>query len=156
MSEEQKVNTAKTKLPTKTKIAVWWIFILGAVVVIVPLVSLSSFSDYTERDMIFFPLLLTTLCVSFLYSLSGIFLMVRKTWAWNVALVVITIELLSLFIYLHVEIDLDTFGGPILFVANILLLIPFILILLDRKNYFEMVRQRELAKKDKKKARSVE
>ena len=134
------------KLPIKTKIAMWWIFVLGVAVFIVPLFSLSSFSDQAERDMTFLPLLLITLGIAFLYSLSGIFLMIRKIWAWNVAIAVLTIELLSLFIYTHVQINLDTFGSPILFIANILLLIPFILIILDRKNYFEMVRQRELEK----------
>ena len=142
------MNTPKAKLPTKTKIAAWWIFASGVAVFIVPLFSLSSFSDQAERDMTFLPLLLITLCIAFLYSLPGIFLMVRKSWAWNVAIAILTIEVFSLFIYLHVEINLDMFGGPILFIANILLLIPFILILLDRKNYFEMVRQRELEKKD--------
>ena len=147
-SAEPKVNTPKANLPTKTKIAVWWVFILGVAVFIVPLISLSSFSDQSERDMTFLPLLLITLCIAFLYSLSGILLIIRKKWAWNIAIAVLTVELFSLFIYLHVEINLDTFGGPILFIANILLLIPFILIILDGKNYFEMVRQRELEKKE--------
>ena len=146
MGEEQKVKVSKAKLPMKTKIAVWWTFVLGIVVVIVPLLSFRLFSDYGERDMMFLPLLLITLCVAFLFSLSGIFLMIRKLWAWNTAVVVLTIELFSLFIYLHVEINLDTFGGPVLFIANILLLVPFILVVLDRKNYFAMLRQRELAK----------
>jgi hypothetical protein len=147
MNEEQKVKTSTAKLPIKTKIAVWWTFILGIVVVIVPLLSFRLFSDYGERDMMFLPLLGITLCIAFLFSLSGIFLMIRKLWAWNTAVAVLITELCLLFIYLHVEINLDTFGGPILFIANILLLVPFILVIFDRKNYFAMVRQRELDKK---------
>ena len=146
MDEEQKVKTSTSQLPIKTKIAIWWIFILGAIVIIVPLISLSSFSDYAERDMTFLPLLGITLCAVFLYTLSGIFLMIRKIWAWSIAVAVLITELCLLFIYLHVEINLDIFGGPVLFVANILLLVPFILVILDRKNYFAMARQRELAK----------
>ncbi|MFA5374938.1 MAG: hypothetical protein WC455_04185 [Dehalococcoidia bacterium] len=133
----------KSKLPIKTKIAIWWIFVLGVLVFIIPLFALG----YTNEEMILTPLLLLqNLCIAFLYSLSGIFLIIRKTWAWNVAIAILTIEVFSLFIYLHVEINLDMFGGPILFAANILLLIPLILIILDRKNYLEMVRQQELEK----------
>jgi hypothetical protein len=146
MNEEQKVKIYTAKLPIKTKVAVCWTFVLGIVVVIVPLLSFRLFSDYGERDMMFLPLLGITLCIAFLFSLSGIFLMIRKLWAWNTAVVVLITELCLLFIYLHVEINLDTFGGPILFIANILLLVPFILVIFDRKNYFAMVRQRELAK----------
>jgi Trk-type K+ transport system membrane component len=47
MSEEQKVKVSKDKLPTKTKIAVWWIFIFGIIMIIILISAIPAFTDWS-------------------------------------------------------------------------------------------------------------
>jgi hypothetical protein len=85
---------------------------------------------------------------------SGICLSKKRETTWNVAIVCLSItticSLAGCYFYL------SSFNGYLVniiaIVTSVFLLgepiVPLILIILDRKNYFEMARQRELEKKD--------
>ena len=144
MSEEQKLD--KTKLPTKTLIAALWLAVMGVILTSWHLVLLLMSFGYSfaigtadeRRDY----LLLVLLFGSILYTLSGFFLPIRIKWAWIVAVAILCIVLIC-----SLGIDIYIFcKGPFwitigLLLGSLIYLTPIILLILDRKNYFEMLRQ---------------
>jgi hypothetical protein len=140
----------KTNLPIKTRIAVWWIFFVGVVGTIATLIApqiLPHSSDEMEWGMLSALLALVSIAVGFLYIIPSILLRRKKRARWKAAVAILFIGSLS-------------FTGLIIFYAAcpeyypwyvftpavIIYAVPLILVILDRKNYFEMVRQRELEK----------
>jgi hypothetical protein len=142
----------KITLPTKTKIAAWWM------IVVLPLVLIGSFYYGTEGGSTpaagpFLGLIfIFTIVSSFIFSLAGIFVLLRKKWAWGGSFLFLLIYLILWLIAL-----VDEFGGlswcleqgysmfyrscrdfTVIFAMNVFLLIPFILFLLDRKNYWKI------------------
>ena len=155
MNEEQKVNTTRAKLPTKTKVAVWWIRIIAALVVIGGLifsvVSFTTAAPVVKEDVsgIFaFVVAAIVLPIWLLFLLPSIFLVFKKNWGWTTSIIMLSLEILGVWgVCIHFAISKGIYClqyTP----ATIFLLIPLILVILDRKNYFEMVRQRELEKKE--------
>ena len=150
MSEEQKVDKAKPKLPTKTRIAKWWLIVVGVILIIFYFVVLGfsiiySFdSGPTEENIQ--PAFILFLG-SIFYLISGIFISKKTKLAWIVAVTILfTVAAFSLGTYIYF---FDTGYGPVLVFPGILIyLTPLILIILDRKKFLEMVRLRDLAEKD--------
>lgn len=139
----------KTKLPTKTKIAVWWIFIVGVVFVALTALFLGCSPEPESRNNLWIGI-----AVGFLYILPGILFYVKNKLAWISAIVIISVDLIFWLIYLVLNaVDNYKAEHPVfkditfLIYPILLILIPLILLILDQKNYFEMVRQRELEKK---------
>jgi len=155
LSEEQKVTTAKAKLPTKTKIAMWWLTVwsVAALVALIIVILIDATGDcWTESCgsaraaiMITIP---ASLVIEILILLPVVFLGMKRTWSWPVSIGLVSVYATAAIIY-----GLSDPPSPvleILLALGIMMLIPLILIILDRKNYFKMLRQRELEKNARK------
>jgi predicted anti-sigma-YlaC factor YlaD len=147
----------KAKLPTKTKIAVWLILSFAMIVIItVPVLSSIYVSFQSERwiqDNIVFAL-------GFL-GIGSLLFLLKHSWAWTVAVSVIVIAMLDAlagltkllidyiphYTYYSSHYSYATIMLFVFLLGFFIYLTSLILIILDRKNYFEMVRQRELEKK---------
>jgi cation transport ATPase len=143
----------KAKLPTKTKIAVWWLIAFGGILTILAILYIfelflqtlwSSSADYGFLYIVLF-------LGGIFTFISGIFLLKKSKRAWIVAVTVLVIATTcSIGGYLQLAIDSANYSKiPIALLVGLLIyLTPLILVILDRKNYFEMIRQRELSKKE--------
>ena len=153
MNEEQKVTTTKDKLPTKTRIAFWWLIVVGVVLIaydfIYLIASITKSVDGGDTWDIGPASIL--LLGSIFYFISGIFISKKSKQAWIVTVTILFIvAICSLGIYIWMEIYSNYYLYGILFVSLLYVLfylIPLILIIIDKKNYFEMLRQRESEKK---------
>ena len=133
------------KFPTKTKIAAWWMMILGTVGLI-PLMFLEiiSFSKFfIGSGAIDIVCLIGILILFNLYFfLLGIFLLKRKRWAWKAAIVGIFIYLAVLlfgfFIAQYKWYAIGWYLGT--FMPYLMIVIPLVFLLLDRKNFFEVAK----------------
>jgi hypothetical protein len=145
----------KAKLPVKTKIAVWWIRIIAALVaiggLIVIFVTLTTAADIVKEEeigILFFVVVTIVLPIWLLFLLPSILLVLKKPWGWTASTITLSSEIMGVLgvcIYFAITEGLYYLQYT---PATIFLLVPLILIILDRKNYFEMIRQRELEKKD--------
>ena len=157
MSEEQRATIAKAKLPTETKIAVWWLIVVGNVLTFWSLGLLFFAFCYSLGSTMDAGPEVPNLVLYFFLPFYGIFMFLsfvflstkgKKAWAITVIILVITIicflglNLYSLANHVYYMITL------ISFLEWLSCLFPLSLIILDRKNYFKMVHQRELEKKD--------
>lgn len=154
MSEEQKINAANAKLPTKTKIAAWWILIVGAVGTTIAtlcfMIWCTSMPDSQFTNTCFLPGLVIV-AVGILYLLPSVLLLKRKSWAWIFAISVLTLELLFFTVFYTSSLFPCSYcRSPHYEYTPIFIIyfVPLILIIIDRKNYFAMVHQHELSKKD--------
>lgn len=137
----------KTKLPIKTKIAVWWIRIssIGIVISCIAQVLL-CFTDPTLFDSAIYALVFLPIWILFL--LPSILLPRKRRWCWTTSIMILCLEIIiilavCIFGAIHYRYSYYLELIPIV----VFYLVPFALIILDRKNYFEMIRQRELEKK---------
>ena len=156
MSEEQKVTSNKVKLPSKTVTAVALIIILGIIDAFG--ILFGSFIGNLEGGGFVISYLASCICV--LKFLSAILICMKNRIAWILAIVILSGILIYLLAGILPAIISElkiTFAEPkiavvtieaILYYLVILILpfIPFVLIILDRKKYFEMLRQRETLK----------
>jgi hypothetical protein len=140
LSEEQKID--KTKLPTKTKIALGWIYIISIAIVIAALVVLISVSNFEDAQG---PVLFVTVCIAFpiwlLFLLPGILLPLKKRWSWITSIIIVSLEITGILggcVYLATNVSVYLLQWSFF---TIILFIPLILLVIDRKNYFEMLRQ---------------
>jgi hypothetical protein len=137
----------KTKLPIKTKIAVCWIRISSIVIVI----SCAAYVLFCFTDPDFFSgafYALVFLPIWILFLLPSILLPRKRPWCWTTSIIILFLEIAIILavcifgaIYYRYSYYLELI--PIV----VFYLVPFALIIMDRKNYFEMVRQREAEKK---------
>jgi hypothetical protein len=136
----------KAKLPTKTRIAVWWIYLFGTTALIFTLLPVFL-------GMLVSPAFcLETIAVAILYFVPAILLFTKNTTAWESAVIILSIEPILIIIFgviycVSKGYAIDGTIISILLLTSIIVFLPLILIILDRKNYFEMVRQRESEKK---------
>ena len=142
----QQINQ-KPSFPIKTKIAAWWMMVLGVIGMIVgvgstvgPLIFLSTF--FIKLEVSFSEILKTFLSseaiyyfifaflASLLSFISGLYLLKRKKQSWWWAIIAIFIGLI-VSILSEEEIYMAT--------ENILvLIIPLVLLISDRKNFFKI------------------
>jgi hypothetical protein len=165
MEQTNQQITQKLTLPIKTKIAAWWMIIIGglgaiACIIVVNFLLSQSCTAGVELPIILF-------LPSALGFLFGLFLLKIKKWAW-----VCSVVLFSLIIFLFLFIQINNFAsaidncrkryGPelqtkfcsiksylidewfkflywdVIFCA--IFLIPPILLLLDRKNFWKIAK----------------
>jgi hypothetical protein len=142
LSEEQKANRSEVSLPTKTKIAVWWLALCGMAVVLILIIGIltavegSNGAAYNLALIILIPAIIV---IAILIILPLISLRMKKSWSWAVAVVLLSIYVTGDIIWLLS--DLSNAG---LLAPGIVMLVPLALIILDRKNYSKIVRRREL------------
>ena len=145
----------KAKLPTKTKIAAQWLIVIGIVltiwsswllfVALINSIGIDAIPAVPNLVLYFFlPLF------GIFTFLSGTFVFIEKKRSWQVAMAALFFAMICfLGIYLYSLINAVYYIIPLISLLGWLsCLTSLILIILDRKNYFEMVRQRDLKKKD--------
>ena len=141
MEQDAQQVIQKSSLPIKTKIAAWWMSIIGGVLLL-------EFYRVWFEIPLFPPLfryevageVLGLSLLGSLFFLPGFFLLItRKKWAWWLAIIIISIFLIFIPYFIIGDLllagyhpDLDDLT-PLPF-----LLIPFILLLLDRKNFWKI------------------
>lgn len=120
----------KPFLPTKTKIAAWWIRIIGGVGIVFSII----FRIWPIQ--VFILLIKFILPFSFLLFLSGCFLFWKRRMAWRSAVGILILGIISWIIF-YLRIGMAPVS--IFFVIfSPIFLIPFILLLLDRKNFWKI------------------
>ena len=125
----------KPPLPIKTKIAVWWLIVISGISCTVAIVIVASFYFFARLPItgIFSLLLLSALpWPILLFSFSISLLLTRKKGAWLYTIGITGISILSWFILGYCE------PHPIIFGISLIWLVPFILLLLDRKNFWKI------------------
>lgn len=116
-------TTPVTSLPTKTKSAVWWLLIIGVIWTIWWNVARVTFGwGATSVESIVYLALL-----SLFFILLGIFICFKESWAWVVSVAMLCVGIVSSFL---------------ICIIVPLYLIPLLLVILDRKKYWEMTRLR--------------
>jgi len=116
----------KVSLPTKTKIAAWWMIVIGGGFVVI-----SFFIRVMPEGNLVFPILFS---ISFFFFLAGLLLFLKKKWAWGFATIILII-LTGVVIYFSTAgfniSSINSLFNPLIIIP----LIPLILLLLDRKNF---------------------
>jgi hypothetical protein len=146
MSEVQQENTAKIGLPKKTKIATWWLRLMGIVLIILHFLSWTTASlssagllnGYVTKEVV--NLYLILFIVTIFYFGLGFSLYRRGKLVWLV-IVIISIYSIGMWTYMAIDDALHALG--MCFISSVIYFTPLILLMIDRNNYVEMVRQRK-------------
>lgn len=148
MEQTTQQITPKPSLPIKTRIAAWLMIITavsGTLFFRLTFMSKQAISG-AEIGAIFVvgAFYFIILPLGLLICISGIFLLKRKRWAWWFSVVIFSIfSILAVKIVIGSIIEESIYGvevGYIVFLILIILspLIPVILLLLDRKNFWKI------------------
>jgi hypothetical protein len=141
----------KVSLPIKTKIAAWWMILFGVISLVAFLLESIFFGILPIGDggayLIFLPAWTVFFSNEF-GLLPGLFLLRRKIWALRFAPISIVIWLIISIVIIFkagVAIFKDRIEMFILLFSPFLILImmnlvPFILLLLDRKNFWKVAK----------------
>lgn len=144
-----KESRKQIKLSIKTKIAAWWMIIIGGYFLLIFLKDLTTFlpfdSDIVWEFLVFRGTFIGLLAILLIFL--GIFLLRRKRWAWWFAIISLPVYLLVR-IWLAAVLVRDFEGiGPYLELKHFvtagsqaipligIILLPLILLYLDRKNF---------------------
>jgi len=127
-----------------TKIVAWWIIIAGVSGAIFSLVLGSSAQGEMALLAVFWSFVV--FIAALVYILPAIFLVLKRSWSWVSAFVILFIEVIVSFLSLLALIDTDLVLWVVYFFINI---IPFTLVILDSKNYWAMVEYRKVMRKAK-------
>jgi len=118
----------KVSLPIKTKIAAWWMIIIGGILIIFSLRTLDI--TYMLGGSFYHNVLLFALgALLLLFPTFLLFSRRKLAWYWAI----ITLSILSLF-YIYNIFTVEPIDILIIFI----LAIPLILLLLDRKNFWKI------------------
>jgi len=130
----------KPPLPTKTKIAAWWMIIIG-----ITGITLSAYLSYvvSTRGTYMLALAYAFIIITFMYGLPflfcGFILNLRKKWTWWLVLILLSVGLTSHLFFISLFQGSLYQGIKVSFTWSFLLFIlPLILLLLDRKNFFKI------------------
>ena len=145
MEKNSQQITQKPILPTKTKIAAWWMVIFGLIFlgyqVSILYPSYRLWKEYGELGVNplyagAFPILFNAL----IFLLPGIFLFKRRKMAWHFAAVILIFILMGGLFMFGVSIFQEGFYFLDKFTATFYLfvIILFILLILDRKNFWKI------------------
>lgn len=135
MNDEQ-----KTKLPTKTKIAALLLLIMAIIVFVSSIIFclLMAVSGNVDISMGAPAAFSAGFGIALCYFLPSILLLKsRRLGLWLLSVIILCIGTLVTFLFMSIV----DFLIPLL--VSLTWLIPLVLIILDSKNYFEMLRQRE-------------
>ena len=135
----QQINQ-KISLPTKTKIVAWWMITLG----VIGGVCSVYLTIHFIRTLPYLGNIIGFLIVCFLSSFfaffSGLILFTKKRWVWWLSIVMFVIILIITRPSTEFSISISrlTEFSFLEWVLIILLLFPLVLLLLDRKNFWEV------------------
>ena len=129
-------------LPVLTRAAYWWLMLIGLLHLLAAayffLVALLS-----DGAWVIFPVVLSFAAG---YIASAVLLCVKKRTAWVASVAILSVMLISVIalslVYLNMGLSKTALGMLIILV---MIFIPFIAIILNRKKYLAMIRQQELA-----------
>lgn len=131
----------QAKLPTKTKIAAWWLIVLGAMVLVLfgwlAVDTMPRFEDEVAF-VVLFPFLIIIGVVSILISISFIRIgksllrRDRRSWKYGVIFTFIIFILGILILIMKPDMGFYSYYYPLFSLA---VLPPLILLLIDRKNF---------------------
>jgi hypothetical protein len=121
----------KPSIPIKTKVAVWWTIIIGVYEI---LYAILKYFLLGKKSRYLFNYLVPRELVGFIIIIEGLFFIIpsliilrKKKYGWWFSVIVIFLELLDSLPLISVM--------PLTFFTAI---IPFILLLIDRKNFFKI------------------
>lgn len=149
MYEKQDTQMNKSGLPTKTKITIVWIVAFSISTILAFFIIVAQLANDMDRgaDTVLWALCLAVfLPLLILLLLPAILLPVKKRWCWITSIIILGFEIVSSIATLVVLGTGDDFNITGFIPGIMVYVVPFILIVLDRKNYFEVVYQRELEK----------
>jgi hypothetical protein len=124
-----------TKLPMKTKIAVWWIVTAGVVGTIAGETYVHRGSSDSPFPEIVALVSWIIFLFCFFYFISGIFLIVKMKSAWVVAIAFLSLGLIAFSIFYALVLLPEAY---LFFPIFLLYLVPLVLIISDQKNYWKM------------------
>lgn len=138
----------ENSLPTKTKIAAWWMVIIGGILgVLIILFIFLSFSQshggMTAADIFGFIIIALVSLISVIFFVPGILIMKRKKRAWWIGRILLWIEVIGIsgFVFLsRHDPYFDTIIFGIIIFLDIIVIIPLLLFELDRKNFFKIAK----------------
>jgi hypothetical protein len=129
----------KVSLPIKTKIAAWWmklIALIGNLYFFIMVFSAAG-PEVAFALIIEGPIFIVW---GILFWLSSALIFKRRKLGWWLSMVFLFITIL-IFYLVEVHHDLYTFiEEPFLFLIFIIFLVPFIFLLLDRKNFWKVAK----------------
>jgi len=158
IQQQEQVNAEQAKLPTKTKIAAWWLKLCSLIIFLIGFIYMLlaqglDFGPASGLSKVVLGILagIPFTIFGILILASGIFLYRRKKWAWWVAFIIFILGFVvgicsafpnfldsngrfSISSFLNIFIELPG-NLPIYF-----FLIPLILLFLDRKNFWKVAR----------------
>ena len=129
------VKRRGTRLPMKTKIAVWWILIVSVGGTIGGYIEANNLASDLSDMSVGAALFVITLLLSFFYFISGIFLTFKTKSAWIISVSILSLEIGASSILYLPALYFYPLYSPIL----ILYIVPIILILSDKRNYWIML-----------------
>ena len=148
MEQANQGITQKLALPTKTKIAAWWMIALGVIGIIfcIYLIFMFMRTRHDYEQMAIFILLVVTFPTSLFLSSLGRLLFIKKKWAWWLLITVLFIltilpareaffEFVEFFELMYYFAEFTDWVS-VVYVS--LFFIPLVLLLLDRKNFFRI------------------
>jgi Zn-dependent protease with chaperone function len=147
MEQTTQQITQKLSLPIKTKVAAWWMIVFAGIGIILSIKFILSYlfiyfgGSWGQESgwalvAVFMGVIAFLPCLFFL--LSGIFLFKKKRWTWWFATVILVLLIIFLFLAI-LKFDINiTNTSAILILPLPITLLPFILLLLDRKNFFKI------------------
>jgi hypothetical protein len=150
MEQTTQQSIQKPSLPNKTKMAAWWIIIIGGIwsiyltwviglsLIFIPLIPSWGINSGVQIGIEVMGAALLIPSLFFLIPIPGFFILMRKRWAWWVSIIIYGLisfyffsRLFTVTIFL---VSLNAFDYCYL----LSFLVPFILLLLDRKNFFKI------------------
>jgi len=139
MEQTNQQITQKPSLPIKTKIAAWWMIVAGGCEILFGFVTFRSLLGliFLTGTLFGFEAIIGVIVSGVLYVISGISLLKRKRWSWCLSIFILFISSIISILNFSSRID----GKVILEFSEKYLLffiIPFILLLLDRKNFWKI------------------
>ena len=128
----------KSYIPTKTKIAAWIMMVIGGIGIIGGLLMaiVACRQDTAEIDMAYSFLGAVVFYPGLLYFLSGRLLFSRTRGAWILSVGILCVKMMLLLLLLPKVYSLRE-GIYHLLLASVF--IPFILVILDKKAYWEII-----------------
>jgi hypothetical protein len=159
----------KVSLPTKTKIAAWWMIVVGGINIVISFLGIVT-NPGGDWLALLFPLIIL-LVAAILFVLGGFYLFRRKKWAWRMCIGILILIILviwsitDLYGYIGVSdicesrcmYDVRPIGNQwiefklnqncinrceflITSLFSIPFLVPILLLLLDRKNFWKIAK----------------
>jgi len=133
----------KVNLPIKTKIAAWWMIIIGGSVIlfclggVIDAIFGCRMPEFMGALVCLFGLIfliIVVLPVGLLFFIPGIFLLKKKRWAWWFIEIILFLGLIA---FLKISISPIEEKEILKFLLSFIIP-PFFLLLLDRKNFWKI------------------